>query len=79
MVEELQSNDHIGHDVCHSDSTQIQHYDREISSCWSLSGSAVVPIPTNGVNTNGPAAKVMSFDRSGKTLRPGTFGKIKVG
>ena len=34
---------------------------------------------TNGVNTNGAAAKVMNFDRLGKKVRPGTFGKIKVG
>ena len=34
---------------------------------------------TNGVNTNGVAAKVMIFDTSGKKVRPGTFGKIKVG
>ena len=34
---------------------------------------------TNGVNTNGAAAKVMIFDRFGKKLRPGTFGNIQVG
>ena len=34
---------------------------------------------TNGVNTNGAAAKVMDFDRLGKKVRPGTFGEIKVG
>ena len=34
---------------------------------------------TNGVNTNGAAAKVMNFDRLGEKVRPGTFGKIKVG
>ena len=34
---------------------------------------------TNGVNTNGAAAKVMNSDRLGKRVRPGTFGKIKVG
>ena len=34
---------------------------------------------TNGVNTNGATAKVMIFDRLGKKVRPGTFGKIKVG
>ena len=34
---------------------------------------------TNGVKTNGAAAKVMIFDRLGKKVRPGTFGKIKVG
>ena len=34
---------------------------------------------TDGVNTNGAAAKVIDFDRLGKKVRPGTFGKIKVG
>ena len=34
---------------------------------------------TNGVNTNGAAAKVINFDRLGKKVRPGTFGKTKVG
>ena len=35
---------------------------------------------TNGVNTNGAAAEVINFDRLGETkVRPGTFGKIKVG
>ena len=34
---------------------------------------------TNGVNSNGAAAKVMIFDRLGKKVRPGTFGRIKVG
>ena len=34
---------------------------------------------TNGVNTNGAAAKGMSFNRLGKKVRPGTFGKIQVG
>ena len=34
---------------------------------------------TNGLNTNGAAAKIMNFDRLGKNVRPGTFGKIKVG
>ena len=33
----------------------------------------------DGVSTNGAAAKVMNFDRLGKKVRPGTFGKIKVG
>ena len=40
------------------------------------------PIPwlrTNGVNTNGAAAKEMSFGRLGKKVCPGTFGKTKVG
>ena len=34
---------------------------------------------TNGVNTNGPAAKVMNVDRLGTKVPPGTFGKTKVG
>ena len=34
---------------------------------------------TNGVNTNGAAAKVMNFDRLGKKVRPGTFVNIKAG
>ena len=35
---------------------------------------------TNGVNTHGAAAKEINFDRLGKKVRPGTFGKIsKVG
>ena len=34
---------------------------------------------TNGINTNGAAAKVKMFDRLGEKVRPGTFGKIKVG
>ena len=34
---------------------------------------------TNGVNTNGADAKVMIFERLGKKVRPGTFGKINVG
>ena len=32
---------------------------------------------TNGVNTNGAAAKVMNFDRLGTKVLHGTFGKIK--
>ena len=34
---------------------------------------------TNGVSTNGAAAKVMIFDRLGTNARPGTCGNIKVG
>ena len=30
---------------------------------------------TNGVNTNGAAAKVINFDRLGKKVRPGTLAK----
>ena len=41
----------------------------------------VVPfwLRTNGVSTNGAAAKVMTFDRLGKRVRPGTCWEIKVG
>ena len=40
----------------------------------------VVPrLRTTGVNTIGAPAKVMSFDRLGKKVRRGTFGKIRVG
>ena len=34
---------------------------------------------TNGVDTNGAAAMVMTFDRLWKKVRPGTFGKIQMG
>ena len=34
---------------------------------------------TDGVNTNGAAAKVTHFDRLGKKVRPGTFGKKQIG
>ena len=33
---------------------------------------------TNGVSTNGVAAKVTSFDRLGEKVRPGTFGEDKL-
>ena len=33
----------------------------------------VLRLRTNGVNTNGAAAKVAMFDRSGKKFHPGTF------
>ena len=39
----------------------------------------IVWLRTNGVNTNGAAAKVMNFDRLEKKVRRGTFGKIRVG
>ena len=32
---------------------------------------------TNGVDTNGAAAKVATFDRLGKKVHPGTFEKIR--
>ena len=35
--------------------------------------AAVTWLRTNGVNTKGAAAKVMSFDRLGETVRPGNF------
>ena len=34
---------------------------------------------TNGVSTNGAAAKVMNFDGLRKKVHTGTFGRIKVG
>ena len=33
---------------------------------------------TNGVSTNGAAAKATSFVGLGKKVRPGAFGRIKV-
>ena len=48
-------------------------------SCSSLFHAAVSWLRTHGVNTIGAAAKVVNFDRLGKKVRPGTFGKIKVG
>ena len=33
-------------------------------------------VADNGVNTNGAAAKVTTFDGLGKKVRPGTFGKM---
>ena len=44
--------------------------EREVEGQW---------LRTTGVDTNGAAAKVMHFDRLRKKVRPGTFGKIKVG
>ena len=38
-----------------------------------------VLLRTNRVNTDGAAAETMNFDRLGGKVRPGTFGKIKVG
>ena len=34
---------------------------------------------TNGVNTNGAAAKVINVDRLGNKVRPSTLGKTRVG
>ena len=42
-------------------------------------GTCRLWLRTNGVNTNGAAAKVMIFDRLWKMAHPATFGKIKVG
>ena len=39
-------------------------------TCW---------LRRSGVDANAAAAKVMSFDRLGKKVRSGTFGKRKVG
>ena len=41
------------------------------------SGARRPRMQTNGVNTNGAAANVMNVDRSGKKVRPGTFGEYK--
>ena len=42
--------------------------------------ATIVPwLRTTGVNATGAAAKVWTFDRLGENVRPGTFGKIKVG
>ena len=43
-------------------------------------GKNVEPVhwlQTNGVDTNGAAAEVVSFDRLGDKVRPGTFGEMK--
>ena len=47
------------------------------SSRSSAMGANACWLRTNGVDTNGAAAEVMHFDRLGKKVRPGTFGKIK--
>ena len=47
--------------------------------CQTTTASKATWLWTNGVNTNGAAAKAMGFDRLGKKVRPGTFGEIKVG
>ena len=39
----------------------------------------IIWLRTDGVNTNGFAAKVNLFDRLGDKVRPGTFGEIEVG
>ena len=36
-------------------------------------------LQTNGVHTSGAAATVINFDGLRKKVRPGTFGKTKVG
>ena len=41
--------------------------------------SSSIWLRTNGVSTNGAAAKVTNFDRLGEMLRPGTFGKTLIG
>ena len=42
-------------------------------------GGVLAWLRTNGVSTHGAAGKVMNCDGSGKKVRPGTSGKIKVG
>ena len=39
----------------------------------------VARLRTNGVSTSGAVAKVTNFDGLVKKVRPGIFGKIKVG
>ena len=51
----------------------------KVHSPWTMSVHVVIWLRTNGVNTNGAAAKVINFDRLGKKVRPGTFGNIKAG
>ena len=46
---------------------------------WWSSLSTLLWLRTNGVNTNGAAARVMNFDSLGRKVRPGTFGEIKAG
>ena len=48
-------------------------------SCTAMPAWSCIWLRTNGVNTHGAAAKVMNSDTLGKKVRPGTFGKIKVG
>ena len=43
---------------------------------WACADVPFTLLRTNGVNTHGAAAKVLSFDRLGKKVRPGTIGKI---
>ena len=52
---------------------------REVRGVPAADPAADLWLRTNGVNAYGAAAEVMSFDGSGKKVRPGTFGKIKVG
>ena len=50
-----------------------------ISSSMFSSVNTLFGLRTNGVDTDGPAAKVIIFEGLGEKVRPGTFGKIKVG
>ena len=49
------------------------------SAVASRDAGRAIWLRTNGVNTNGAAAKAFNFDRSGKKIRPGTPGNIKTG
>ena len=44
-----------------------------------VGGVAAVFLQLLGCGQMGAAAEVMNFDSVGKKVRPGTFGKIKVG
>ena len=51
----------------------------DLQEARAVLGAGIGWLRTNGVNTNGAAAKAMNFDRLGKKVHPGTFGKIKAG
>ena len=50
-----------------------------MTSCQEPVYSRQVWLRTNGVNTNGAAAKTINFERLMEKVHPGTFGEIKVG
>ena len=64
------------HDACYPANMVI--YDR-LHALYDLQVVQHLWLRTNGVNTNGTAAKVMIFGGLGKKVRPGTSGNIKVG
>ena len=60
----------------------VRSFSKNPSSCrCAAPGRRGAPwLRTNGVQTDGAAAKViMIFDRLWEKVRPGTFGEIKVG